>query len=204
MSRLGVDNTKGILRQGWFSTVDDYAISGGWALRGKLLVVGDASGGLYGFEGTSGKKKWVKPKTHKDGLLSLSIHANGKQIATGGQDGRVMIWNANDGQLQQDIELGRGWVDNVLWSPNGRWLAVSISRHLYIFDEDGNEIWKTDEHPSTVSSIAWVSDSEIATACYGQVVFYGIPNGEVNQKMQWKGSLVSMVLSPNGDIVACG
>ena len=45
MSRLGVDNTKGILRQGWFSTVDDYAISGGWALRGKLLVVGDTQAG---------------------------------------------------------------------------------------------------------------------------------------------------------------
>ena len=56
MSRLGVDNTKGILREGWFSKVDDYAISGGWALKGKLLVVGDASGGLFGFEGKSGKK----------------------------------------------------------------------------------------------------------------------------------------------------
>ena len=204
MSRLGVDNTKGILREGWFSKVDDYAISGGWALKGKLLVVGDASGGLFGFEGKSGKKIWAHSSTHEHGLLAVSIHPNGNRIATSGQDGQVRVWNAKDGQLIHTIALGRGWVDNVAWAPDGRWLAASIFRSLHIFDEDGNAVWETTEHPSTVSAISWSSGNEIATACYGQVAFFKIPTGELHQKLEWKGSLVSMVLSPSGDIVACG
>ena len=31
MSNLNVDTPKGILRVGWSATVDDYAITGGWA-----------------------------------------------------------------------------------------------------------------------------------------------------------------------------
>ena len=29
-------------------------------------------------------------------------------------------------------------------------------------------------------------------------------SGKIKQKLEWKGSLVSMVLSPNSDIVVCG
>jgi len=36
------------------------------------------------------------------------------------------------------------------------------------------------------------------------VTFFDASTGELCQKLEWKGSLVSMVLSPDGDIVACG
>jgi len=36
------------------------------------------------------------------------------------------------------------------------------------------------------------------------VSFFDASTGEVRQKLEWMGSLVSMVLSPDGDIVACG
>ena len=31
----------------WSATVGDYALAGGWTLRGEALVVGDAAGGVY-------------------------------------------------------------------------------------------------------------------------------------------------------------
>ena len=42
---------KGMFHEGWSAEVDDYAIVCGWALKGKLFIVGDVVGGLYGFEG---------------------------------------------------------------------------------------------------------------------------------------------------------
>ena len=45
---------------------------------------------------------------------------------------------------------------------------------------------------------------ELATACYCRVAFFDVSTGELRQKLEWQGSLVSMVLSPDGDIVACG
>ena len=42
---------RGMFHEGWSAEVDDYAIVCGWALKGKLFIVGDVVGGLYGFEG---------------------------------------------------------------------------------------------------------------------------------------------------------
>ena len=58
--------------------------------------------------------------------------------------------------------------------------------------------------PSTVSAIAWSSADEMATACYGRVTFFDATTGELRQQLEWTGSLVSMVLSPDRNVVACG
>ena len=52
MSGIGLQKPKGLLRTGWSSVVEDYVITGGWSSDGAILTVGDATGGLYAFEGT--------------------------------------------------------------------------------------------------------------------------------------------------------
>ena len=195
---------QGMLHEGWSAEVEDYAIVCGWTLGGKALLVGDVAGGLYLFEGKSGSPLWQKKEVHKGGLLALSIHPDGDIFATSGQDGRVLIWNSEEGESTKVIELGDGWVEHLRWSPDGRFLAVAFSRRVHVYGIDGHEHWKSGEHPSTVSSIAWSKSNELATACYGRVTFFDVVADKVNQKLEWKGSLVSMVLSPNGDVVVCG
>ena len=204
MSGLSRDAPLGLLRQGWRSIVGDYAIAGGWACRGSLLIVCDAAGGVYGFESTSGSIRWQHPGIHDGGVLAMDVQPGGALFATTGQDGRVRIWSARDGQVRQTIELGSGWVENVAWSSDGQRLAVSISRRVHVFDVDGHESWRSADHPSTVSTIVWSKSEELATACYGRVSFFSASSGALRQKLQWKGSLVSMVLSSDGNIVACG
>ena len=204
MSNLNKNKPKGILREGWYSTVEDYAICGSWNNDGKILVVGDAIGGIYAFEGTSGKLIWEQKQTHGDGLLSLAMHPHQNIFATCGQDGKLLLWNAQNGQLNQEINLGRGWSDNVSWSRDGKWLAVSIARRVHVYRLDGTEAWQSIDQPSTISAIAWSRNNELATACYGRVSFFDGESGEVQQKFEWKGSLVSMAISPDGDVVACG
>ena len=193
-----------MLHKGWTAQVDDYAIVCGWVLRGKAFLVGDVAGGLYGFEGKSGNIIWQKKEIHKGGLLSMSIHPNGNSFATGGQDGRVVIWKSKEGELSNELKVGKGWVEHLKWSADGKFLAVAVSRYVYVFSIDGEEHWRSDKHPSTVSAIAWSKSNELATACYGQVTFFDVESEQINQKLEWQGSLVSMELSPDGDIVACG
>jgi len=195
---------KGMLHEGWSAQVEDYAIVCGWTLGGKALLVGDVAGGLYLFEGKSGSPLWQKKEVHKGGLLALSIHPDGDIFATSGQDGRVLIWNSEEGESTKIIELGDGWVEHLRWSPDGRFLAVAFSRRVHVYGIDGHEHWKSGEHPSTVSSIAWSKSNELASACYGRVTFFDVVSDQVNQKFEWQGSLVSMALSPDGDVVACG
>ena len=204
MSDLSVDRPRGVLRRGWSAEVGDYAIAGGWSAGGEALVVGDAAGGVYAFDGKSGASAWARQGAHEGGVLAMAIHPSGTAFATAGQDGRVLIWDVAEGQVKQAIDVGSGWVENVAWSPDGQWLAASCSRRVRVYGADGAAVWRSDDHPSTVSAIAWSSAEELATACYGQVTFFDASTGELRQKLEWMGSLVSMVLSPDGDIVACG
>ena len=204
MPGLNGDRPRGVLRRGWSAGVGDYAIAGGWTVRGEALVVGDAEGGVYAFDGKSGASAWARPGAHEGGVLAMAVHPSGTAFATAGQDGRVLVWNAAEGQVSQAIDVGSGWVENVAWSPDGQWLAASCSRRVRVYGADGAAVWRSDDHPSTVSAIAWSSAEELATACYGRVAFFDAPTGKLRQKLEWMGSLVSMVLSPDGDIVACG
>ena len=204
MSDLNVGNSKGALRRGWSAAVGDYAIAGGWCLRGEALMVGDAEGSVYAFDGKSGATVWERRGVHEGGVLAVAIHPSGTAFATAGQDRRVLIWSAAEGQVSRAIYVGSGWVENVAWSPDGQWLAASCSRQVHAYGADGAEVWRSDDHPSTVSAIAWSSVGELATACYGRVTFFDASTGELRQKLEWQGSLVSMVLSSDGDIVACG
>ena len=204
MSGLNGDRPRGVLRQGWSAEVGDYAMAGGWSARGEALVVGDAAGGVYAFEGRSGASAWAQQGVHEGGVLAMAIHPSGTALATSGQDERVLVLDAAEGRVSQAIDVGNGWVENVAWSPDGQWLAASCSRQVRVYGADGREVWRSDDHPSTVSAIAWSGSQELATACYGRVTFFDASSGKLRQKLEWMGSLVSMVLSPDGDIVACG
>ena len=204
MSDLSVNNPRGVLRRGWSAAVGDYAIAGGWSLDGEVLMVGDAEGSVYALDGKSGATSWEQRGVHEGGVLAMAVHPSRTKFATAGQDGRVLVWSAVEGEVSQAIDVGSDWVENVAWSADGQWLAASCSRRVSVYDADGAEIWRSDDHPSTVSAIAWSSVGELATACYGRVSFFNPSSGALHQKMEWQGSLVSMVLSSDGDIVACG
>ncbi len=199
-----VSSPRGVLRWDWSAAVGDYAIAGGWTLHGEALVVGDAAGGVYAFDGKTGATIWTQRGVHEGGVLAVAIHPNRPTFATAGQDGRVLVWSAAEGRVSLAIEVGNGWVENVAWSPDGKWLAASCSRQVHAYGADGVKTWRFHDHPSTVSAIAWSSAEELATACYGRVTFFDASTGELRQKLEWMGSLVSMVLSPDGEIVACG
>lgn len=194
---------KGSLRDGWTAELNDYAISCEWALNGDILLAGDITGNINGLEGTSGNPLWQLKKKH-EGLLAIDVHPRGKSFASAGKDGRILIYDTQTGKANKIIKAGAQWIEHIAWSPDGQWLAATNSRKVIIFDQYGDKKWQTEEHPSTVSAIYWSTNEELAVACYGKVIIYDVINRNIQQKLEWKGSLVAMILSPDGDIVACG
>ena len=204
MPKLAKNKPHGVLQNGFFATVNDYPIAGGWGLKGKLFAVGDASGSVHAFDGTSGQEIWKHPQAHIGGIMSMSVSPNGAQLASVGQDGQLAIWNFADGQLQHRTEIASGWVEHVAWSQDGNYLAVSAGRVVTNLSSSGEKIWSSKNHPSTVSALGWVTDQELSTACYGRVTFFNSSSGLENERLEWQGSLVSLALSPDGNIIACG
>ena len=85
---------RGMFQEGWTAEVNDYAIVCGWALGGKVFLVGDVTGNLYSFEGNTGTRMWKRNEVHKGGLLDMSINPEGSSFATSGLDGCVLIWDS--------------------------------------------------------------------------------------------------------------
>ena len=194
----------GSLRTGWSATLDDCALSGGWTSEGNEFAVVDAAGGVSVFDGKRGDLIWAKKNVHDGGALATSVHPSKSKFATTGQDGRLIIWNLLEPDTEKVIDIGTGWAENVSWSPDGNLIATSLSKTVYVYSASGEEVWRTSDHQSTVSTIAWTNKGELATACYGQVQFLDGVSGNLTQKLEWKGSLVSIALSNDSDVVACG
>ena len=194
----------GSLRTGWSAILDDCALSGGWTSEGNEFAVVDAAGGMSVFDGKRGDLIWAKKNVHDGGALATSVHPSKSKFATTGQDGRLIIWNLLEPDTEKVIDIGTGWAENVSWSPDGSLIATSLSKTVYVYSASGEEVWRTSDHQSTVSTIAWTNKGELATACYGQVQFLDGVSGNLIQKLEWKGSLVSIALSNDSDVVACG
>ena len=186
MSGINLIESKGVLRNNWNTEVEDYVIGCEWADEGNILLVGNVAGGVSALEGETGNILWHKSKTHDGNLLAISVNPNGKLFATSGQDGCILIRETAGGAVIETIELGKGWVEHLEWSQDGISLAASISKNVHVFDYKGQEKWRSEQHSSTISALAWSRNDELATACYGKVAFHDVIRNKIKQALEKK------------------
>ena len=175
----------GVLQSDWSAVIQDYPIASGWTHDGGALVVCDSAGGVYVFDGKVGEQLWSERCAHEGGALAVSMHPGETGFATAGQDGKILIWDLTGAHSRCCIEVGSGWVENVLWSPDGARLASSHGREIQIFGVDGAEQWRSAEHLSTGSALGWRNSNELVSTCYGRVTIFDSDTGEPNQRFEW-------------------
>src|SRR5260221_466126 len=116
------------------------------------------------------------PQAHAVGALTLDWAEGG--LATGGQDGKVRLWDASRGTVLVTFDTAESnrstWVEQVRWSPDGTLLAGRASKVLRIWKpDDGDSCLKYGEHSTTISALCWRPDSKgIAVGFYGGARFY--------------------------------
>jgi len=69
---------------------------------------------------------------HTDTVSNMSFNHDGSLLATGGLDGRAMIWSATDGSLQRTLEGPGGWA----WQR----LPTTAPRHLPRLRQSSTEL----------------------------------------------------------------
>lgn len=115
----------------------DYVYRVAFASGGARLAACSASGQVVVWEAASLKPVY-ELKGHQQSALTLAWHPKRQELATGGQDGLVRIWNTDKGEERAVLPLGakESWVEHLAWSPDGQFLAASAGKMLRIWNID--------------------------------------------------------------------
>lgn len=143
--------------------------------------------------------------------LALAWEPTGGRLASGGQDGRVRLWETTSGKEQVSILLDpkRGWVEHLAWdSVTGR-LAASVGKKLFIWEGPENGALSTPmevpEHKNSISGLQWMLKGEgLISAGYGGAWLWRIGKADAVRTFPYEGALLSVSLSPNGTYLASG
>lgn len=136
---------------------------------GKLIASGDYWGGLFTWDGDTGKSLTHIVKAHSNLTCSLDFSPDGAVLATGSSSENTMkLWNTKTWQPQGNpLDCGNQ-VNCVRYSPSGEHLAIATFEKVQIWDQGTREcIVNFTAHSSTSFpygfvlnlSLAWSPDS---------------------------------------------
>jgi WD40 repeat protein len=134
---------------------------------------------------------------HEKWIPALSWHPNGTNLASGGNDNKIKLWETVNIKLVKEIDAG-GEVLDLEWNYDGSLLAsASTTRNIKIWDPFNAELLKTlSGHSNSVTAISWspfgnrlVSASNDSTIKIWDVeteeVIYDIHTGSVVNDVVW-------------------
>lgn len=96
-----------------------------------LCASGDTQGEVSVSTLLSHHIRWRVPRAHQGAITALSWSPDGLMLASGGQDGLVLVWNADTGEQLQSFCHGTQ-VEQLHWSPN-HLLASTSETHLRVW-----------------------------------------------------------------------
>jgi WD40 repeat protein len=153
---------------------------------------------------------------HGDTVNSVTWSPDGRQLATGSNEGQIRIWDAVSGQLLRSLSSdrqrtgSRSWINSVAWSPAGD-LLLSADDAIHLWDvATGAEVRVLDEVVGGIEAVRWSPDGtrfawgNIATG-KGSVSIWDLSTMRQQTTLSGHGDWVSdFAWSPDGTLLASG
>jgi RNA polymerase sigma factor (sigma-70 family) len=112
-----------ILRERFPTDAPQWAITAiAYAQDGKTMAL-SSNNQVWLWSPSTGKV--LRTLQGQEGSVSaLNYSLDGKSLITGSYDGTLRFWDSRTGKEQRRISIGKGWVQEVALSPDGKMLAV--------------------------------------------------------------------------------
>ncbi len=192
------------LPQQWSMALPDYVNALRFSPDGTLLAAATLAGPVVVLDAAQGEVRY-QLDGHAGGSFALAWSPDGKLLATSGQDGMIHLVEATTGSLVAQMEGGDAWVEHVAWSLDSQYLAAAAGKVAQIFSAKGKILTAVKSHASTISSIVWLPHAELlVTSCYGGIQFLSVEEAQPVKRFEWKGSILSLVVTPDGKYLASG
>jgi len=195
---------------GWETSLGDYVTALAWTPRGARLLAASADGGISVLEPEQGQVSTIGE--HPRGALCVSVRADGEMYASGGQDGKLALWDAAALREVARLPGDAAWVEHVAFQPRGTLIAAAAGKHLKLWSPDGALVRTLSDHASTIAAIGWDSNGrQLAAAAYGGLWIHGVagtPSASnvtvATHTLTWQGSALSVAWHPDNKIIASG
>ena len=198
-----------------------------WGHDGKTMAAGYASGQTIVWNMKSYTPQLTISPEHPSAIWTAALSPDGTLLATGNNDGDVIIYNANTGEkvasLNADQQYGwlkSGkfsqsdlWVSSVAFSPDGKTLASSYGTGLIVIWDwhSGKPVFAPfDGHHDIVEKITYNADGSLLASGGddGNAILWDLnPNIQDHLKTKFVGHsalVYDVAFSPDGRLLATG
>ena len=195
----------------WQAQLDDCVSALRWSPDGRSVAAAAVSGPIMLFESGTGTIEQTL-RGHGFGTTDLAWRPDGSYFASAGQDGLVRVWDRSSGAERLALAGGAAWVEHVAWSPIGDYLASAAGKQLRLWNAAGELLHTYADHASTISAVQWkprtalIKDEKplLTSAAYGGLRFWLADQAEAAHAFDWKGSILALAWSPDGQYIATG
>ena len=149
----------------------------------------------------------IESKRHRGYLIAAALSPDAKQVATGGLDGTIRLWDAETGAFQRAFVGHDSYIYDLAWSPDGHTLAAGGSHEAQtkLWDVRSGLLMRGIKHDSWVSKVAWSPDGRMLLVCGGEsgiAKFWDVSLAVERGKVEHGKHVLSAMWSPNGETVA--
>ena len=145
------------------------------------------------------------------GILSIAFHPDGRTIAAGDTNGKIIVWDIESGELKKDLPSDN-LMRSLTFSPDGTTLAhTGENQIITIWKQDENGEWNffksLNDENNQVWSVAYSPDSKtiVSGGEDGKLKIWSIDSGEcIDTLTGHKECVRSVAYHPNQKIIASG
>ena len=132
---------------------------------------------------------------------------DGRTLLTGSQDGRAVLWNADDGSIRRELPSSGEPVTRTAFAPTGNRIATLAGTTVTVFDADDGMVVDTFEGTTSGSGLAFAPDgASVAIAIGDNVEIHrlGIPNAPPILLAGHRNTVHDFEFSGDGELLATG